>query len=79
MKQPIDFPLFCDTVKISVLAVEFRDKLLGLQGLPRLLGHSNQPMTNGSYVKPSNAAVYLEVVTYVDSVNTTRESLMKDI
>ena len=79
VKQPIDFPLFCDTVKISVLAVEFRDKLLGLQGLPRLLGHSNQPMTNGSYINPSHAAVYLEVVTYVDSVNSMRESLMKQI
>ena len=29
IKQPIDFPLYCDTVKISVLACEFRDKLLG--------------------------------------------------
>ena len=40
-KEPIDLPLYCMSVKVSVIGYEFRDKLLRRFKLPQLLGHSN--------------------------------------
>ena len=42
-KEPIDLTTYCATVKMSVLGTEFRDKLLNINRLPKLLAHSFQP------------------------------------
>lgn len=42
-KIPLTIDIYCRTVKLSVIGVEFRDKLMGKNLLPPLLCHSNQP------------------------------------
>ena len=71
-KIPITVSTFAKAVKLSVIAVEFRDKLLQRNQCPMLLGHSNQ-----AHVKMSNKGFMTEITKYVELLNVERVSTMK--
>lgn len=60
-KNPINMPTYCVTVKVSVIGVEFKDKLLRNFKLPELLGHANQPELGQSLPKQTAAGAYHEI------------------
>ena len=71
-KVPINIVSYSKTVKLSVIAVEFRDKLLQRKQCPMLLGHSSQ-----GHVKMSNKAMMTEISKYIGLLNSERTSTMK--
>ena len=71
-KVPITVQTFAKAVKLSVIAVEFRDKLLQRNMCPMLLGHSTQP-----HLKMSSKASMAEISKYIELLNTERTSTMK--
>ena len=78
-KEPIDLPLYCMSVKVSVIGFEFRDKLLRRFKLPELLGHSNQPELGQTLPKQTSANSYAEISNYINQFNIERKELVASI
>ena len=76
-KFPIKLDTFCRIVKLSVIGIEFRDKLLSKQSVPMLLGHSNQPACNEQLQKMSASSTFTEVTKYIEILNSERISTFK--
>lgn len=74
-KVPIDFAIYCQTVKCSVLGAEFRDKILELTTLPKLLGHANQPTPGQSMPKQTAMTAYSEICSFLQNYNSKRKNM----
>jgi len=64
---------------VSTLAVEFRDKLLMLNKLKPLLGHSSQPQLGQSTAKMHPSAAFPEICAFIETLNTMRKPMMEVI
>ena len=71
-KVPIRIDKYAKAVKLSVIAIEFRDKLLQRNQCPKLLGHSCP-----AQVKVSAEATIAEISRYIELVNIERNSTIK--
>lgn len=69
--------IYCRTVKLSVIGVEFRDKLLGNNVLPPLLSHSSQPIPGQAYQRLAASATYTEICKSVEHLNAERAATIK--
>lgn len=76
-KLPIHVAEYCRVVKLSVLGVEFRDKILQRKACPMLLGHANQPAPGQTMQKPSSSTCFKEIKMYIELLNFERNQAMK--
>ena len=76
-KLPIHIAEYCQVVKLSVLGVEFRDKILQRDKCPKLLKHANQAAPGQNLQKPVPNAVYIEISKYIELLNFERSSAVK--
>lgn len=67
---------FCRTVVLSVIAVEFRDKLCGTRGCPTLLGHCQQPTKSSEAQATLN---YKEIKSFVNRMNKERQATVSQL
>ena len=78
VKKEINIHLYCQTVKLSVLGVEFRDKLLQRNMVPKLLGHSNQAAPGTRLGNRMSAgACQDEIIDYLEALNAERKETFK--
>lgn len=71
-KIPIKIQDYVQAVKLSVIGVEFRDKLLKRNQCPKLLSHCDKALR-----QTSQKAVQSEIIGYIEQLNSERSQTMK--